>query len=131
MDDSALALAKLINSEDFQGKLRQFVAEKEAAERAGKDAAKAKAEAEATILAMNQLHIQQIADLAKAKAEHDKSANEAALRLDLANSVKQGLDDRAAELDKRLADLEEREKQVDAAHTQLTGAFRQLGLSTG
>ncbi len=130
MDDSALALAKLINSPDFQRKLGELLAAKKAAEDAQTSAEKVKAETEATILAMNQLHTQQIADLAAAKKEHDKSAGEAALRLNLANSVKRGLDERAAELDKKLADLEAREKAVDSARNSFTGALRQLGLAT-
>ncbi len=129
MDDSALALAKLINSDGFQRKLNDLIEAQKAAEAVKADADKARREAEATILAMNQLRTQQLADLAKVKADADKAANEAKLRIDLANSVKAALDERAAELDKRLADLEEREKVVGAAHDHFAGALRQLGLT--
>ncbi len=129
MDDSALALAKLINSDGFQRKLNDLLEAKKVAEAAQAAAEKAKKDADDTVAAMTELNAKQNADLYAAKVEHDKSANEASLRIKLAESVRQGLDDRAAELDKRLANLELREKQVDAAHNHFTGALRQLGLT--
>ncbi len=129
MDDSALALAKLINSGGFQRKLNDLLEAKKVAEAAQAAAEKAKKDADDTVAAMTELSAREKADLYAAKVEHDKSANEASLRIKLAESVRQGLDDRAAELDKRLANLELREKQVDAAHNHFTGALRQLGLT--
>ena len=130
MDDSALALAKLINSPDFQRKLGELLAAKKAAEDAQASAEKAKAETEATVLAMNQLHTQQIKELAAAKAEHDKSAGEVALRIKLADSVKAEHEKRTAELNAREKQLEEREKTVDTARDNFTSALRGLGLTS-
>ncbi len=130
MDDSALALAKLVNSEDFQRKLNQLLAQQKAAEAAVVKADKAKSDAEATMAAMAQLQEKQTAELAAAKADHDKSANEAAARIGLANSLKAEQDKIKAGLDAREADLAEREKAVASAHGNFTAALRQLGLTT-
>lgn len=128
MDDSAIALAKLINSPDFQRKLNEIVAERKAADEAKAVAETAKAEAQTMISALNDLRSRQQAELSTAKAESDKAAREAALRIQLGNSLKAELDTKKVMLDDREAKLAEREKAVASAHSSFSGVLAQLGL---
>ena len=81
-----------------------------------------------TILAMNEMVAKQKAELASAQAEHDKAANESALRLTLHDSVKKELDARRDTLNQREDDLIQREQTVAAVQSQFQAALRSLGL---
>lgn len=130
MDTNLLELAKMINSQDFQRRLAELIAAKEAAETAKEQSAKAKQEVDAVMSAMESARLKNKAELESSMTEHDKSAAEAALRIDLANKLKSELDSRQENLDARERALEEREKAVDAAHGSFSSALRQLGLAT-
>lgn len=128
MDDSALELAKLINSPDFQRRLNDLVRERKAAEDAIAKAQSAKAETELTITALNELRTKQQAEMAAATANHDKAADEAAKRIALANDLDARNKEASDKLNARQDDLSKRESLVETIRAQFESALQHLGL---
>ncbi len=126
--DTALELAKLVNSDDFQRKLNDLVKERQASQEEAAKAERAKEQAESTAQATAKMAAAQQAELDAGRTRHDKAAAEAKLRIDLANSMRVELEKKKSDLDERQASLEQREKVVEAARAQFVGALAQLNL---